>query len=126
MARPKNKLERRQSNRRRLERLYDNGANCSYPAYVEFHAEEPDWSQEPTDYKYYSGPKAEDDGSYKYWERPDSNYYIIERDYHAPHSGQESCKKYYKKYSNRKVRRTEGIFQGNQYRKVFDFWWTLW
>ena len=126
MARPRNKFERRETNRRRLERLYDNGANCGYPVYVEFHAKGPDWSQEPIDYKFYSGPKIEDDGSYKYWERPNSKYYIIERDYHAPHAGQESCKKYYKKCSNRKVRRTEGLFQGNKYRRVFDLWWTLW
>ena len=35
--------------------------------------------------------------------------------------------KYYKKYSNRCVRRYKGEIhaKGNQYRKIFDYWWTV-
>jgi hypothetical protein len=34
--------------------------------------------------------------------------------------------RFYKKYSNRKVRRYKGeIGNGNHYRKIFDYWWTL-
>ena len=126
MSRPRNKFERREANRRRLERLYDSGANEGYPACVEFHAKEPDWRQEHTDYKYYKGPIAEDDGSYKYWHRPDSEYYIIERDYYAPHAGRESYKKFLKKQANRRLRRADELYQRCSYKKVYDLWWTLW
>lgn len=35
--------------------------------------------------------------------------------------------KYYKKYSNRQVRRYKGELhgKGNQYRKIFDYWWEV-
>ena len=33
---------------------------------------------------------------------------------------------YYKKISNRKVRRYKGdIINGNWYQKIFDYWWTM-
>lgn len=33
---------------------------------------------------------------------------------------------YYKKYSNKRVRRYNGeIHKGNMYRKIFDYWWTV-
>lgn len=35
-------------------------------------------------------------------------------------------KKFYKDYSNRVARRSDGILpKGNQYRKLFDLWWTV-
>lgn len=126
MSRPTNKYERREANRRRLERLYNSGANEGYPACVEFHAEQPDWSQEFTSCRYYKGPTAEDNGSYKYWKRPDSKYYIIERDHYAPHAGQESYKKFLKKQASRKLRRADGLYQRGSYKKVYDLWWMLW
>ena len=34
--------------------------------------------------------------------------------------------KFYKNYSNRKVRRyKKKILDGNMYRKIFDYWWTI-
>lgn len=35
--------------------------------------------------------------------------------------------KWYKKYANRQVRRYKGELhnKGNQYRKIFDYWWTV-
>ena len=125
MSRPKNKFERREANRRRLERLYNNGINYGYPVRVEFHAEEPDYRYEDTNHRYYCGPIPEDDGTYKYWKRPSGKYYIREQHYYRPHAGRESRKKFYKKVSNRRVRRSKGLYQRGQYKKMFDLWSTL-
>lgn len=126
MSRPRNKFERREANRRRLERLYNNGINCGYPTGIEFYAEEPDYRYENTNYRYYRGPVPQDDGTYKYWKRPSGKYYIRERHYYRPHAGRESLKKFYKKVSSKRVRRSKGLYQRGQYKKVFDLWWTLW
>lgn len=37
-----------------------------------------------------------------------------------------SASKYIKRLSNKKIRQAEGISNGGNYKKVFDFWWTLW
>lgn len=35
-------------------------------------------------------------------------------------------KKYYKRYSNKRIRQRKDIApQGNMYRRVFDYWWEL-
>lgn len=40
--------------------------------------------------------------------------------WYAPRRG-----KYYRKLSNRKVRHTKYLVNGNIYKKYFDYWWTL-
>ena len=32
---------------------------------------------------------------------------------------------YWKRYSNKKVRKAADVCSGNAYRKVFDYWWTI-
>ena len=32
---------------------------------------------------------------------------------------------FWKRHSNRIIRRRNEIYRGNQYRKCFDYWWTL-
>ena len=34
--------------------------------------------------------------------------------------------KHHKKYSNKKVRKTQNIGNYNNYKKVYDFWWEVW
>ena len=58
---------------------------------------------------------------YLYVDRPEVDYTIYE---HTKRPYGDS-KKYYKKYSNRCVRRTKDVPNHNQYRKVFDLWWTI-
>ena len=36
-----------------------------------------------------------------------------------------NAEQYWKRHSNRIIRRRNEIYQGNQYRKCFDYWWTL-
>lgn len=47
------------------------------------------------------------------------------RTYRGNHKGNRYS--FYKKYSNRCVRRYKGEIhsKGNQYRKIFDYWWTV-
>lgn len=36
-----------------------------------------------------------------------------------------NAQRYWKRYSNKIVRHSKDIHKGNQYRKCFDYWWTL-
>lgn len=36
-----------------------------------------------------------------------------------------NAQRHWKRYSNKIVRRSKEVFRGNQYRKCFDYWWTL-
>lgn len=36
-----------------------------------------------------------------------------------------NAQRYWKRYSNKIVRRSKEVYRGNQYRKCFDYWWTL-
>ena len=46
--------------------------------------------------------------------------------YHDNHSRGKGLYKYYKKYSNRCVRRyKKEIHSGGAYKKIFDYWWTV-
>lgn len=46
--------------------------------------------------------------------------------YHDNHSKGKGYYKYYKKYSNRCVRRyKKEIHSGGAYKKIFDYWWTV-
>lgn len=54
------------------------------------------------------------------------NYYI-DNDGVVKHYWKKGrVKKFLKKYSNRKVRRHKGILKGGQYKRKFDYWWSLW
>lgn len=59
---------------------------------------------------------------YGYVENPKPYYKRLYRDNHK--GGRY---KYYKKHSNRQVRKYKGELhsKGNQYRKVFDYWWAV-
>lgn len=35
------------------------------------------------------------------------------------------AQRYWKRHSNKIIRRRNEIYRGNQYRKCFDYWWTL-
>ena len=46
--------------------------------------------------------------------------------YRKMESSKESArKKYLRKVSNRKVRRSKDVPNGNKYRRFFDYWWEL-
>ena len=53
------------------------------------------------------------------WNRPEIPYSI--KTWHT----KNNFKTYYKKYSNRIVRKSKNEFQHNSYRKEFDLWWTI-
>ena len=57
------------------------------------------------------------------WVKNPKPYY--KRLYRDNHKGGRY--KYYKKYANRQIRRYKGELhsKGNQYRKIFDYWWTV-
>lgn len=57
---------------------------------------------------------------FRYWDKPTIPYKITKVWYSAC-----GIKKYYKKYSNRVVRRSKDIGQHSNYKKVFDLWWTI-
>ena len=45
---------------------------------------------------------------------------------HIQYMKSSNCQRYLKRRSNRKVRKYFGLSKkGNQYRKVFEYWWTL-
>lgn len=45
---------------------------------------------------------------------------------YVKHPQNASNKAFFKRVSNKKVRRNSGIpTKGNGYRKVFDYWWTI-
>ena len=35
------------------------------------------------------------------------------------------CKRYFRRLANRKVRRNNDVPSGGNYKKVFDFWWSI-
>ena len=131
MARPTNKYERLQAGKRRLERLYDHGVNDGYPCGVEFIIKNDDCGETLYDeYKDCYGCKYRciydrNKSRYITWERPVGSNYTIIKCCPSKHSGQVSCTTFYKRYTNKVLRKKKELYQGNQYRKVFDYWWTL-
>ena len=131
MARPENKYERFQAGRRRLERLYDQGVNDWYPCGVTFLVLDNECGEDMYDmyhdcygckYRCYYDKSI---GKYITWERPVGVKYTAKKYYKRKHSGQQNVTTYYKRVSNKRLRRTEDRYKGNQYRKVFDYWWIL-
>ena len=127
MARPRNKYERIQAKRRRLERLYNQGVNGG----VEFVINDNNCGEALyNEYRDSYGCKYrciydKSKGRYITWERPVGSSYTIIRYYSSKHKGQVTCTSFYKRYSNKILRKEKELYNGNQYRKVFDYWWTL-
>ena len=131
MARPTNKYERIQEKRKRLERLYNRGANDRYPCGVEFIIHDGNCGE-----KLYNECKCcydckyrcvyyKDKSRYLTWERPVASNYTAIRFYPSKHNSQVSRTKFYKRYSNKILRKKKELYNGNQYRKVFNFKWIL-
>lgn len=63
--------------------------------------------------------------------RPRPNYGWIDGDWviigtHLQYSHRSKNRVFWKRFSNRKVRRYKGnLPKGNHHRKCFDYWWTL-
>ena len=75
-------------------------------------------------YPYYPPPAipVDEDGCWNFDDPIGTVYY--RRTYKGNHK--RNRYKYYKKYSNRKVRRYKGeIHRGGSYKKVFNYWWTV-
>ena len=75
-------------------------------------------------YPYYPPPAipVDEDGCWNFDDPIGTVYY--RRTYKGNHKRNKYT--YYKKYSNRKVRRYKGeIHRGGSYKKVFDYWWTV-
>ena len=113
MARPTNKLERKLSNKNRLRRLYYSNGHNTRNSKVTFILKSDSKDNRQT--IIYDEAK----GVFLTWELPSVEYTMVEYTKSIP------CSKYYKRYSNRVVRHTKEIYKGNQYRKVFDYWWTI-
>lgn len=61
---------------------------------------------------------------YTNWEYIDGSFHRIDDYIRYPKNSNR--KRFLKNCSNRKVRREQGaLTKGNQYRKVFDYWWEL-
>lgn len=116
---PKHKYFRNQRYKNSLERKYNNGYNESYPSNIVFLTEDLDpraKREEVWGCNYDFKKKTH----YKYYARPEVPYTIIVERYRPSES-----KRFFKKYSNRVVRRSKGSYNGGSYKKVFDLWWTL-
>lgn len=131
MKHPTNKFERLQAERRRLERLYDQGVNDWYPCGVVFIVNDENCGKARYDlYNDCYGCKYRcrydrDKGRYITWERPIGEPYTILKRYMPKHK-YISRTTFYKRHSNRILRRKSNqAYKGNQYRKIFDYWWTL-
>lgn len=60
------------------------------------------------------------------WEEVDGKWMPVGKYIKYPHDSE--VRRYFKKYSNKKVRRAKYDdipMKGNNYRKQFDYWWTL-
>lgn len=44
---------------------------------------------------------------------------------HYVNSGRGKRSAYIKRVSNKKVRRSQGLFQNSEYRRLYDYWWEM-
>lgn len=44
---------------------------------------------------------------------------------HIKYPKNSNAQRYWKRHSNKIIRRRNETYRGNQYRKCFDYWWTL-
>jgi hypothetical protein len=116
---PKHKYFRNQRYKNSLERKYNNGYNESYPSNIVFLTEEQD-SRAKREATWWCSYDFKKKTRYIYYAKPEVPY-TIKEEHHKPCK----VKRFFKKYSNRVVRRTKDIYKGRSYKKVFDLWWTL-
>ena len=91
---------------------------------IYFYTKEPDprYEREHSCKWYFRGSrKSRGRDYYIYFDRPEVDYTI----YESLRGNYRSSKQYFKKYSNKCVRRAKDVPNHNQYRKVFDLWWTI-
>ena len=60
---------------------------------------------------------------YVEWDKVDGRWQSVGN--HIKYPKNSNKQRFYKRYSNRAVRRNELGQKGNGYRKHFDYWWTL-
>ena len=120
----KHKYFRNLDYKNKLETLYNN-THRSYPARVKFITKEPDTGELKRDIRFptevnINFARIGNSNKFEYWDRPEVPYSILKGIY-----GYGNAKQYYKRHSNKLVRRTKDIYNHNSYRKIFDLWWTI-
>ena len=108
--------------KQKLETQYNNRGYAGSNVY--FITKEPDPRYERERYFRFSGvddKKHRGHDYYLYCDRPEVPYSTIEY-IDRPYG---KSKKFYKKYTSRIIRYSKDILQHNQYRKMFDLWWTI-
>lgn len=70
---------------------------------------------------YYGEEKVPGRNYYRYWERPEVEYTILE--YTSPR--RSKCNKFLKKKANKKIRQCEDFYNHNLYKKQYDIKWSL-
>ena len=121
MAKP-HKYFRRLRYKQKLESMAGN--NRTYFSRVYYLTKEPDPENERQNSKsrWYRGPeKVKGHDYYRYWNKPEIDYAIIE--YVIPR--RSKMNKFYKKRSNKKVRQDHEVYNHGLYKKKFDIKWSL-
>lgn len=67
-------------------------------------------------------PRYNPSAGYLDWKQVDGEW-VQESRVKYPKSSKRQ--RYYKRQSNKAIRRSGDIYQGNQYRKCFDYWWRI-
>ena len=57
------------------------------------------------------------------WDRVDDVWQPVGKYIKYPKNS--NAQRYWKRHSNKIIRRRNEIYRGNHYRKCFDYWWTL-
>jgi len=111
----KHKYFRNQDYRRKL----DHKANAhGYFQDIVYLTKEKDTAQ---NYRWFTPDEPDFKGYFSYYHRPKVAYIVI----HHPNNSCWRSKRYYKRYSNRMIRRTDNVYSYNNYRRHFDLWWTV-
>lgn len=116
------KYFRRKRYKQKLENMV--GHSDTYFSRAYFLTKEPDskHARENEAMKYYQGEKKVPGRNYyRYWERPEVEYTILE--YTSPR--RSKCNKLLKKRANKKVRQCEDNYNHSLYKKQYDIKWTL-
>ena len=121
----KHKYFRNLDYKNKLETLY-NKTHRSYPCRVKFITKEPDTGELRKDIRFptevnINFARIGNSNRFEYWDRPEVDYSILKGVYGYG----KQVKQYYKRHSNKLVRRTKDIYNHNSYRKIFDLWWTI-
>lgn len=116
MKQSRHKYFRQQRYKQKLENKYDQGYNKTYPVNIVFYTkEETNDTENLTSYccqRY--------DGRYDFYERPQGCYSI-----NKCYRKREDVKKFFKKYSNKVVRRSSSLTNRAQYKKIVGIWYKI-